>query len=140
MPRLTKRQALEECVILWKAIALKSKNTSYYGLTEKGAMSLKRDVIDNVLPKTRYQSDCPCCEYAQQHDINCEYDDGDSKTSRCIIPNWSEYEVVQGHYACLNEDSPYYLWCYSKSKAKRKQKALKIVELAKEALADLEGA
>lgn len=110
MGKLTKKQALEDCIVLWQHLADNPADT-------------KINAVEIVLPGKHYISNCPCCEYSLRHNglRPC--------ATRCII-SWPG-----GH--CQTYASPYHSWC-TVPYAKSTKYALEIVKLAKEALAKLE--
>lgn len=133
MSRLTKRQALEECITLWQYLAdnqVRVSNRVRHNGNQ--VMQLKRKAISVVLPGKKYDENCPCCEYMHQQGLSCQ------KAQKCII-HWSGNRSFQTKFTgCSHMGSPYFLWQTSNSSGTKIRMALKIVELAKKALADLE--
>lgn len=46
--------------------------------------------------------DCPCCEYAVQNDIDCEFN------NTCLVSNWGK--AGDDSVPCCVSDSPFTLW------------------------------
>lgn len=110
MAKLTKKQALRDCIILWQYLA------------DSPSVD-KKDAVKDVLPNKVYEADCPCCEYDSQHSERCAH--------KCIVgwPNGN----------CTDEKSPFLSWLKSEFNITDKTKyALEVIKLAEDALANLE--
>lgn len=118
MSKLTKREALENCIRHWTYIAENDVT--------------KKEAFETLwVNRDRPKALCWCCEYNYQQD---------PRTTRmgcaeCPIDAW---RVFNGKPACLQKDSPYALWDTTiPTRDERKVLALAIVELAKESLTNL---
>ena len=110
----TERKALEVCRDLWQWLADNpdKRKQDWLGWKRNGGK----------IP--RCLDDCPVCQYDTLHE-DCNY---------CLL--WGEGKELKGK-DCLDTESPYWRWHFSKDSTVRKAAALEIVAACNRALAKL---
>ena len=111
----TKRTTLEVCRDLWQWLADNPDKGkwSWPGWEHNGGET------------PECWGSCPVCQYANLHKGRCK---------SCLL--WGEGKELKGE-DCLDTESPYWRWCYSKDSTVRKAAALEIVAACNRSLEKL---
>ena len=124
MSNITKRQALTECLGLWKWLAENpsEEKNSWPGWGRKFRIH-----------------NCPCCEYMREHHMNiysiytkpCQLNE-----KYCLI-DWDTVNGAPGKVPCERRGAAYANWMDALHPLARREYALEIVRLAEKALKEL---
>ena len=112
----TERKALEVCRDLWRWLADNPDKWKWDWTEWK----------DNGGKIPNCKSHCPLCEYSNLHNLSC---------SSCLL--FGEGKELEQEGNCLDDESSYWRWYYSKDSTVRKAMAFEIVAACNRSLEKL---